>query len=270
MTEVEPAESRTTASSWTLVTRLRPALEVAALAMIVAVCGAMLVVILRGTWIAAPVAPTRQAGVAPARRPDPPTPTEPLSLDGAQIKGTKTAPVAVIEYSDFQCPYCGRFARDTFPTIDRLYVSPGKVLFAFREFPLQSVHPQALSAALAAECAGEQGQFWRMHDLNFADQAHLDESTFEARARSQGLDTERFGKCFSAAGGAVVDRIKADETTGDALAVSGTPTFFLGRIQPDGRVKIALRFSGARPIAEFRSAIDSLLKQSESARTGTR
>jgi protein-disulfide isomerase len=184
--------------------------------MIVAVCGAMLVAIVHGTWILPPPAPTRAAHSDPIR-PEPALPTDPVSLDGAQVKGLKTAPVAVIEYSDFQCPYCGRFARDTFPAIDKAYIA---VLFAFRQFPLESIHPHALPAAEAAECAATQGQFWKRHDLTFADQSHLDDAAIEARAKSGGLDGRQFHTCLADAGTSVLPRIKADEQSGAALAVS--------------------------------------------------
>jgi protein-disulfide isomerase len=236
---------------------LRALLETAALLMIVAVCAAMLVAIVRDSRSAHPAVPPPRAPAA--RAADGPLPTEPISLEGAQVQGSRTASVVVIEYSDFQCPYCGRFARDTLPNLERIYVKTGKVLFAFREFPLESMHPFAFGAATAAECAGEQGQFWKMHDLNFADQAHLDDPALHAKAQAQGLNREQFDRCLK---GEVIDKVHADQKTGTALAIKGTPTFLLGRLQSDGRVKVLQRLSGALPIAEFSSALDALLRPS--------
>jgi protein-disulfide isomerase len=247
-----------------MVARIRSAMEILALAMIVAVCGFMIAAIARGTWVVTP-APSRVAAAARAR-PEPPVPEDPVSLDGANVDGPRSAAIAVIEFSDFQCPYCGRFARETWPSIRKSYVETGKVLFAFREFPLESIHKSALQAAEAAECAGEQNSFWKMHDLMFADQTHLEQPALEARAHDSGLDVPRFDKCLASS---VDAKVKADEKTGVSLAVAGTPTFFLGRIQADGRVKVVRRFSGTLPAADFGAVLDAMLKGSD-GRTATR
>jgi protein-disulfide isomerase len=259
-TDPQPASSLPRAGG--VLASLRAPLETAALLMIVAVGAAMLVVIVRGSWSSPTSAPSRAQQAAPPRAA--PLPDEPISLRGAQLQGSRTAPVAMIEYSDFQCPYCGRFARDTLPGLERSYVQPGKVLFAFREFPLESIHPFALAAATAAECAGEQGQFWKMHDLNFADQAHLDDDALRAHAKTGGLNAEQFDRCRKGA----ADKVQADEKAGTALSISGTPTFFFGRLEPDGRVKIVTRLSGALPIAQFSATLDAMLEPSSAARAG--
>ena len=235
-------------------TTLRACLEVVALFMIVAVCGAMLIALVRGSRSGVP-APPSTGRAAVRRAPDPPLPTEPISLDGAHLQGSRAAKIAVVEYSDFQCPYCGRFARETLPDIERTYVEPGKVLYAFRQYPLESIHPFALKAAEAAECAGEQGQFWRMHDLNFADQTHLDEPKLRERAKTVGLNAEQFDRCLR---GDVAERVHADARTGTAFAVTGTPTFFVGVPQGDGRIKVVKRLSGALSFAEFSAILDAM------------
>ncbi len=248
--------SHSSSTSGRMVARIRSAMEILALAMIVAVCGFMIAAITRGTWVATPAPSCTGCCRGPEARPEPAVPDDPVSLDGANLDGPRSATVAVIEFSDFQCPYCGRFARETWPSIRKSYVETGKVLFAFREFPLESIHKAALQAAEAAECAGEQNSFWKMHDLMFADQAHLDVPALVARAHDSGLDVAQFSKCLASS---VDARVKADEKTGVSLAVAGTPTFFLGRIQADGRVKVACRFSGALPVADFGAAVDALL-----------
>jgi protein-disulfide isomerase len=232
-------------------------MDLLALVMIVAVCGAMLLAIVRGNWVVGPGVAGGTASAAVPTRQDPPVPVQPVSLEGAQIVGSHTAPVAIVEFSDFQCPFCGRFARDTWPTIQKAYVQSGKVLFAFREFPLEAIHGSALEAAKAAECAGLQGQFWKLHDALFADQAHLGSAVLEADARTAGVDSQKFDQCLS---GWAEAKVKADERAGDGLAVSGTPTFFIGRLQPDGAVKVVRRMSGAPPAAAFGAAIDVVLK----------
>lgn len=235
--------------------RLHRALEMVALLMIVLVCGAMFVTIVRGTKPAATA--TDSARTGRPQRPEPPIPSEPISLDGAQLKGDKSASVVLIEFSDFQCPYCGRFARETLPTIERNYVKSGKVLFAFREFPLETLHKYALSAAIGAECAAEQGAFWKFHDSNFADQTHLDADTLRARVAADGLDAARYDICLKAS---AAERVKADERAGAALAVTGTPTFLIGRLQADGKVKVLKRESGALPAEQLGAALDEALE----------
>ena len=231
--------------------RLRVVLEMLALLMIVLVCGAMFLTIVRG------VRPTA-AAAATARpsRPDPPLPQEPVSLEGAQLKGSRSAKVVLVEFSDFQCPYCGRFARETLPTIDRTYVDSGRVLLAFREFPLETIHKLALNAATSAECAGEQGAFWKIHDSNFADQTGLETTALRAKAKAAGLNLTRWDTCMS---GTASDRVKADEHTGALLGVTGTPTFFIGQVQPDGRVKLVKRLAGAIPAQQLAASLDEAL-----------
>jgi protein-disulfide isomerase len=247
---VEPSiESQSTA-----LIRVRSYLEILVLVLIAAVLATVLVQIGRGRWLAAPAVRAASA-TAPAARPELALPAEPLPLDGAELQGSPTADIVLIEYSDFQCPYCGRFARETLPELERAFVKTGKLQFAFHEFPLDSIHKFALPAAEAMACAGEQGQFWKMHDLTFADQAHLDAAAIEVRAVAAGLDHARFDACLR---GPVAERVRADAKTGEALGVTGTPTFFVGRRQADGRVKVFKRLSGALPVAEFRAAIDAV------------
>lgn len=233
-------------------TRLRTTLELVSLVLTIAACAAILYVVARGGWTAPPPQVARAAG----RPPENAIPADPASLDGAQVEGDRAAKVAVIEFSDFQCPYCGRFATQTFPQLEKEYVDAGKVLFAFRQFPLETIHPFALRAAEAAECAGEQGQFWRMHTLTFADQAHLDESALRGRALQAGLNIDKFDACLHSQ---VDARVRVDEQAGKRMLVTGTPTFFLGTIQADGRVKVLKRFSGAVPFDQFKAALDSVI-----------
>jgi protein-disulfide isomerase len=233
-------------------TRLRTLLELVSLVLTIAACGAILYVVIRDRQT-----PSRPeiAGV-PMPTADLPLPSELASLDGAQLEGNSTATIAVIEFSDFQCPYCGRFAVQTFPQFEKEFVQAGKVLFAFRQFPLESIHPFALSAAKATECAGEQGQFWKMHMLTFADQAHLDDAALHNHAVKAAVNVEQFEKCLR---GDVEDRIRADEQAGKRMLVSGTPTFFLGTVQVNGRVKVLKRLSGAVPFGQFKSAIEAVM-----------
>lgn len=241
-------------------TRFRIFLETLSLVLVIAVCAAMLYVITNTERLPAPH-PVMRAGVG--QRSNAPIPIEPATLDGAQIEGNRAAKVAVIEYSDFQCPYCGRFANETFPQFEREYVHSGKVLFAFREFPLESIHPYAMKAAEVAECAADQGRFWRMQALTFADQAHLDDTALRERAAKAAMDLERFDKCMK---GDVASRVHADEEAGKGMLVAGTPTFFVGTVQADGRVKIVTRLSGAVPFDRFKATIEAVMSAPTVAR----
>lgn len=100
-------------------------------------------------------------------RPAPPLPAQPLSISDAVVKGSERAKVVLIAFSDFECPYCSRFAKDTLPVLDEKYVRTGRVRVAFRHLPIESIHPTAFKAAEASECAREQGRFWEMHDRLF-------------------------------------------------------------------------------------------------------
>ncbi|HKW01722.1 MAG TPA: thioredoxin domain-containing protein [Vicinamibacterales bacterium] len=191
----------------------------------------------------------------PTTRPDPPLPTEPVALADAQLLGDSRAPIGLIIYSDFQCPYCGKFARETLPALRERYVRTGKVRLAFRQFPLP-IHASAQKAAEAAECAGRQQRFWPFHDELFARQAALDSADFEDLARSAGLDTRAFTRCLAGETAAVV---QTDRAGGSAAGVSGTPTFLAGPILPDGRLKVVRRFSGAQPLAEFERLLDQVI-----------
>ena len=201
-------------------------------------------------------APRTQAAAPSRGRTLPgPLPDAPLVLTGSQTKGQRSAKVAIVIYSDFQCPYCGVFVRKTWPLLEKEYVETGRVLVAFRHFPLGN-HELAEGAAEAAECAARQGSFWRMHDRLFADQGSLEPANLRETARELGLDLRKFESCTD---GQARDHIRADIASGREVSVSGTPTFFLGTLNDDARVVVKQRISGAKDFAEFKRAIESVL-----------
>jgi protein-disulfide isomerase len=196
---------------------------------------------------------------APPSRPTPlPVPAMPLSLKGAPTKGAKEARVVLIEFSDFQCPFCGRFVAQTYPEIFKTYVQTGKVLFAFRHLPLSAIHPFALKGSQAASCADDQGRFWEMHDLLFQDQGHLDDTSLRMRAQNLKLELNKFEECFS---GRTSAKVQADLATAKTLQLSATPAFIIGRVQADGSVKAIERISGAQAFPVFKAALDKALAQ---------
>jgi protein-disulfide isomerase len=179
-------------------------------------------------------------------------PRIPVDLDGVS-KGSIEAPVVMIEYSEFQCPFCGRFAREVLPAIEKEYVDSGKLRIVFRHFPLP-VHPFAEGAAQGAACAAQQGHFWEMHDLLFASQAQLDRASVEARADKIGLDHDVFEACLGSPRAAELVR---DAATAATFDVTGTPTFLIGRLEPAGQASLVSWVQGAQPIDEFRKAFDA-------------
>jgi protein-disulfide isomerase len=181
-----------------------------------------------------------------------------LSIAGAPARGAATARVTLIEFSDYQCPFCGQYVRDTYGQLERDYVRTGKVRYVFRNLPLEALHPQAFKAHEAALCAGDQGKYWEMHDQRFADQRALDAASLGGHARTAGLDATTFQACFS--GGAHAARIRADLSEATRIGARGTPTFFIGLTTPgDSKVKVVRILRGAQPYAAFREAIDSVL-----------
>ncbi len=167
-----------------------------------------------------------------------------VSYDPARVRGDPKAPVTIVEFSDFQCPYCKKAAT----TInDLLSKYKGRVNLAFRDFPLREIHPQAQMAAEAARCACDQGKFWEFHDALFADQSKLDEAGLIAQARVLGLNERSFQSCLTS--GKFKAKIEADLQDGSRVGVSGTPGFFINGVF----------LSGAQPQAEFERIIDNEL-----------
>jgi protein-disulfide isomerase len=196
---------------------------------------------------------------------EPPVPSEAVSLEGAVIAGCRSAPIAVIEYSDFQCPACGAFARDVLPLIRHRYIDTCKVLLAFRSFPVAAMHRFAVQAAEAAACAAREGRFWPMHDLLYQEQDRLDHSGLVDKARRLGLDEARFRVCLEAH--LELSQVRRNAGEGVTLGISSTPTLFFGLVQEDKEVKIVQRVGGVRPASELQRILDELLRQAEDSGT---
>jgi protein-disulfide isomerase len=179
-----------------------------------------------------------------------------VSIQGAPARGSATAKVAVVEYSDFQCPYCGKFARETFATIEERYITSGKVRYVFRHFPLDDAHPKAFKAAEAAECANQQGRFWEMHARLFDNQQALESADLLAHGKAIALDEAAFQKCLN---GAAKGKIKRDFNDGLKAGVDGTPTFLIGTLEKDGKVRVVKKLSGTQTTESFTAALDEVL-----------
>lgn len=179
-----------------------------------------------------------------------------VSIQGAPARGSATAKVVVIEYSDFQCPYCAKFARETFAAIEERYITPGKVRYAFRNFPLDEAHPKAFKAAEAAECANQQGKFWEMHSRLFANQQALDPDDLLSHGKAVGIEEPAFQKCMN---GGARSKIKRDFNEGLKAGVAGTPTFLIGTPEKDGKVRVVKVLSGMQTTESFTAALDEVL-----------
>ncbi|MGA9573587.1 MAG: DsbA family protein [Lysobacterales bacterium] len=179
--------------------------------------------------------------------------------------GEDTAPVTLVEFSDYQCPYCKRHATTVMPKLAEDYIDTGKLRFVMREYPIPNLHPRAEVAAVAVLCAGDQDNYWGMHDALFNDQKANTDDDFKAMANSLGLDSEAFDACLSSK--KFNAQIKADQAEGQKLGVSGTPSFVMGLTDPNDPNKVHLtRFiRGAQPYAIFAAAIDELLEGAREA-----
>ena len=179
-----------------------------------------------------------------------------VSISGDPMLGSNAAPVTLIEFSDYQCPYCRKFFETTLPTLKAEYIDTGKVRYVFRDFPIDRGHPQARKAAEASHCAGEQGKYWEMHELLFRNQKALQGEQLKKYARSLGLDAPAFDHCLEQ--GKYAAEVQKDYEDGVAAGIQGTPGFFLGKTRADDTVQgIAIR--GAQPVTGFRQVIDRLL-----------
>ncbi len=198
----------------------------------------------------------------PAATPPPSTaaafvPGTPVSIENAPARGDAKAKVTIVEFSDFECPYCGRYARETYAQIQHEYVDTGKVRYVFRNLPLENLHPQAFGAAVAGECARAQGKFWEMHDRMFVNQRALIPPALFKSAETLGLDAAAFQQCF--ASDAPKKKVRQDIADAEALGSNATPAFFFGVEEKDGKVRVLQRLVGAKTFAVFKTTLDTIL-----------
>lgn len=190
-----------------------------------------------------------------------PTPTAPrptavpvaaaADADDDPFLGKKNAPVTLIEFTDYQCPFCARHFTNTFDQIKKEYVDTGKVKYVVRDYPL-GFHNNAQKAAEATECADDQGKFWEMHDMLFGNQQSLDTASLKKFAIDLGLDSGKFDDCLDS--GKHEAEVKKDFADGSAAGITGTPGFIL--LDKNGKGK---KISGAQPFSSFKASIDAAL-----------
>lgn len=171
----------------------------------------------------------------------------------AATDGKPSADSAVIEFSDYFCPFCARSASQLYPQIKKELVDSGKAKYMFINFPLQQIHPHAVMAAKAAECAGEQRQFWAMHERLFANQKTLAMQDWKGHADALKLDLGQFDSCLQST--RTTDKINQQIALGRQLDVRSTPTFLIGTVQPDGSIKLKKKVEGAVPFDDVKRAV---------------
>lgn len=187
-------------------------------------------------------------------------PTGPVraNIGDAPFLGRADAPVTIVEFSDYQCPFCQRFFATTLPTIKKEYIETGKVRYVFRDYPIDQIHPQARKAAEAAHCAGEEDKYWEMHDALFQNATALALPQLTEHARAIGLDGSAFDACVSS--GRHAARVERGIADAAAAGVQGTPGFVIGLTKP-GSVVEGTPVRGAQPLDTFRQIIDQMLPQ---------
>ncbi|MEE9194111.1 MAG: DsbA family protein [Thermodesulfobacteriota bacterium] len=209
---------------------------------------------LKVTKLADDIKKLQTAGPRKPSQPD--TPKEVLvSFDDDYIKGDPKAPVTIVEFSDYQCPYCRKFHNEILPQIQEEYISKGKVRYIFRDFPL-SFHKQAVPAAIAANCAGEQGKYWEMNNFLFANPGKLSTAKIIPEAESLGLDKAKFEACVN--DDSKKAEVDADFKAGRNYGVRGTPSLFIGKTG-DGTEMNALYLRGLRQFDSLKLIIDKKL-----------
>jgi len=176
----------------------------------------------------------------------PPQQKQDIDEDDDPFLGDPNAPVTIVSFEDYQCPFCKRAFDQTFPLLKKEYIDTGKVKYVYRDFPL-SFHPQAQSAAEASECADEQGKFWEYHDAIFQNQQSLGSALYTQLAEQLNLDVDQFQQCVDS--GKFRQEVQNDFSYGSSVGVSGTPTFFINGI----------KLVGAQPFQAFKQVIDAEL-----------
>ena len=180
-----------------------------------------------------------------------------LSLGTSPSRGRADAPLVLVEFSDYECPFCIRHFTQTMPELEREYISTGKLRYVFMDFPIDQLHPAALKAHEAARCAGEQGKFWELHNQLFTPAGTHGVNQLKALASQIGLDRGKFDACLDSNRMAAPVRASVDKAT--QLGADGTPQMYLGVADASGSFRIIRSIRGAVPYPQIKQAIDALL-----------
>lgn len=183
-----------------------------------------------------------------------------IDLANAPTRGNQDAVVTMVEFSDYECPFCIKYFQEILPRIETDYIATGKIRYVFRDFPVDELHPAAIRAHEASRCADEQDRFWQMHTRLFSAPGTHGDDQLRARAQDAGLDLTAFDECL--ASGRTTADIRQVGNQAMAMGASGTPAFFLGVYDPAlGQVRVLRGISGAQPYEVFAQTLDLLLQQ---------
>ena len=181
---------------------------------------------------------------------------EGLSIASSAIRHVRGhGPIALVEFTDYECPACGDYALRTAPLVDKQLVDSGAVRHVIFNFPLEQIHPRARRAAEAAECAARQGHYRDMHKHLFSDRHNLEADRIVDAVKAFGLDEARFTQCLS---GEAASAITKDMEEGARLGVTGTPTLFVGAVQADGSITLLRRLNGAASFDAIKRVSDDV------------
>jgi len=177
-----------------------------------------------------------------------------LNLEGFQMLGSKDAPITVVEFTDYQCPFCRQFHTTVYGDLKKNFIDTGKVRFYSRDLPLDSIHPDAFRAAQAARCAADQGQYWKMRDTMGSNPNKLDLESLLADAAELKMNVDSFRTCVQSQ--KYKEAVQTDVLEAMKIGAEATPTFVVGRSTPlgvDGELMV-----GAQPLTEFVKAFSRL------------
>lgn len=194
-------------------------------------------------------------GAFRARRP--PSTAAVVSVSDRPSLGRQDAPVTMVEFSDYQCPFCKRHSLTVFPIIKKDYIDTGKLRYVFRDFPIANLHPQAKKAHEAAHCAGEQNKYWEMHEILFKNSKGLSVKVLKEYAGDIGIEGDEFNDCLKS--GKYSREIEREIADGSKAGVRGTPSFFIGP-SGSGEKITGTMVRGAQPLSRFRQVIENLLR----------
>ena len=175
------------------------------------------------------------------------------------VLGKESARLILVEFTDYQCPFCGRHARETFPRLREQYIDKGQIRYAVIDQPLQNMHPDAAKAAEASHCAEDQGKFWEIHEEMMAKQDDLKD--LSSYAKTLALNVGQFEDCLNK--GKYGDAVKKDMQLADTLGINGVPGFILGTVAKNNPRKVTAisMINGAVPFGDFQREIEAALKR---------
>lgn len=165
--------------------------------------------------------------------------------------------IAIVEFSDFECPFCANYANTTFASVKKELIDTDTVEYVVRHFPLTAIHANAFRASEASECAASQGLFAEMRSLLFANPQRLSETDLVAHAKSAGAEMTSFKSCLN---GSMAGKVRGDQAEGARLGVNSTPTFLIGHLDDNGNIRFARKILGAVSYLTIKDSVDALLK----------